>query len=850
MQPDQELLDAQLRLEQKATSEGYYRYLEEQKNTQTNEGAHATAEGRKLIKGALPLVTLQVLKWIEENDNKGKGKTHTGLKTLKRLDPDVLAYIALNSTFNGVTIGYSTTQVQVHIGTTVEQEIMALELEEARGRKVARRIHDRVAKQGSSRMRKKAFKKLADDNIEWKPWETDFKVRIGEPLLNAVLLALPEIFELATISKKGRMQTVARLTNEGAELLIDLRETLAWNQPVYRPMVVPPRPWTDMNTGCYYDEKSSRRVKLVRTHHPDHKRMLAQAIDNGQLDYVMEALNYVQAVAWSINGRVLDVVEWAYKHDVEIGKLPLRKSLERPQRLPESLWEGMDDQQRKGYRIKLRQIEERNRSIAADKSITDRDIETARELSAYDRFYLPHNLDFRGRVYPVCHFSHQRSDHVKALLQFADGCPLGESGGAWLSIHLANTGDFEKVSKRSFDDRLDWVAANEAAILSAAADPQGTHDWWGTADKPFSFLAACFEYADWVQSGRSEDFESRIPVALDGSNSGLQHYSAALRAEDEAALVSLTPSEVPADLYQTVADDVVATMERDASEGSEIAKIVLAAGIGRKEVKRNVMTFPYSSEQYGFRQQLMEDLMAPLNLKVLEGKIPANPYAVDGDGGFAASGYIAAKVYRSVTNIVHRATDGMTFFKKVAGALAHEKKPLVWTTPIGLPVMHKYSEWDTKSVQLFLYDRRMPVTDAGVRDKVTDAGVIRQVRANIRTKPLDRIDKDKARSAVAPNVIHSMDGAHLMLTVLEAKDAGIHSLALIHDSFGTHAGRTAEFFGIIRKAFIGMYENYDPFEEVLRSAEANLSDPSRLPPMPEKGDLDLSVIDDALYAFA
>jgi DNA-directed RNA polymerase len=95
-----------------------------------------------------------------------------------------------------------------------------------------------------------------------------------------------------------------------------------------------------------------------------------------------------------------------------------------------------------------------------------------------------------------------------------------------------------------------------------------------------------------------------------------------------------------------------------------------------------------------------------------------------------------------------------------------------------------------------------------------------------------------------------MDGAHLMLTVLEAKDAGIHSLALIHDSFGTHAGRTAEFFGIIRKAFIGMYENYDPFEEVLRSAEANLSDPSRLPPMPEKGDLDLSVIDDALYAFA
>lgn len=848
-----ELMAAQLRLEQKATSEGYYRYLEEEKNTEKNEGAYATSEGRKLIKGSLPLVTKEIQKWIEENDNKGKGKTHSGLKTLKRLDPDVLAFIALNSVFNGVALGYTVAKVQIHTGTVIEQEIMALELEEARGRKIAQRIHNRVSKQGSSRMRKKSFKKLAVENLEdWKAWENDFKIRIGEPLLNAVLIALPEIFELATVSKKGRMQTIARLTNEGAELLISLREDLAWNQPVYRPMVVPPRRWTDLDTGCYYDEKSSRRVKLVRTHHPDHKRLIRMAINSGQMDYVIEALNHIQETPWAINTRVLEVVEWAYNNDIEIGKLPLRKKLDRPQRLPEAVWEGMSASERKGYRIKLRQIEERNRSIAADKSITDRDIDTAKELSQYDRFYLPHNLDFRGRVYPVCHFSHQRSDHVKALLHFADGEPLGEFGGAWLSVHLANCGDFERVSKRSFDARLEWVHAHESEIIAAATDPRGTLDWWGKADKPFSFLAACFEYAAWVESGKSESFVSRLPIALDGSNSGLQHYSAALRAEGEAALVSLTPSDEPTDLYQEVSDAAVSKMEQDAAGGSEMAPVVLAAGVNRGIVKRNVMTFPYSSEQYGFRQQLMEDLMSPLNLKVLEGKIDSNPYAVDGDGGFAASGYIAAKVYRSVTEIVHKATEGMTFFKKVAGALAHEKKPLIWTTPVGLPVMHKYCEWETKSVQLFLYDRRMPVVDAGVRDKVTEQGVIRQVRANIRTKPLDRIDKDKARSAVAPNVIHSMDGAHLMLTVLEAKDAGINHLALIHDSFGTHAGRTAEFFQIIRNAFVEMYESYDPFEEILKSAKMHLTEEGRkrLPEIPAKGELDLRVVLEANYAFA
>ena len=35
----------------------------------------------------------------------------------------------------------------------------------------------------------------------------------------------------------------------------------------------------------------------------------------------------------------------------------------------------------------------------------------------------------------------------------------------------------------------------------------------------------------------------------------------------------------------------------------------------------------------------------------------------------------------------------MKFFQKCAGALAHERKGLMWVSPIGLPVLHKYTEW-------------------------------------------------------------------------------------------------------------------------------------------------------------
>jgi DNA-directed RNA polymerase len=72
---------------------------------------------------------------------------------------------------------------------------------------------------------------------------------------------------------------------------------------------------------------------------------------------------------------------------------------------------------------------------------------------------------------------------------------------------------------------------------------------WLQADKPFMFLAAQLDYQAWANSGFSDDYVSHIAIALDGSNSGLQHYSAALRS-DEGSLVGLTHSSTlePTDL--------------------------------------------------------------------------------------------------------------------------------------------------------------------------------------------------------------------------------------------------------------------------------------------------------------
>lgn len=864
----QALIEAQRTIELRASKDGYDRYIKQQTSNVSSLGGHASAEAVKMIRGCIPLVSAKLREWIETNDYSGRGKRHAALAVLKRFDPDLLSFLSLNCIFAGITSEHSVASVQTAIGGQLEAEVMALDIAEQQGKKVAARLRMVTAKQGSARNAKKAFNKLASEHLpEHEGWAQDQKIRVAEPLVSAVLEALPELFEVhIAFVKKHQSQAIIRLTDEGVQMFGQLRESMAWMQPIHRPMVVPPRPWTDMDTGCYYEQRSARTVKLVRTYNSDHKKLIRQAIADGQMDYVLKSVNAIQATPWQINQPILELVQWAFDQGIGGIGLPSKDLMVIPPRLEKDEWEAMTPRERKGHRLTLAGIHERNRGIVSDQAVLMRDIDTASELTRFDRFWLPHNLDFRGRVYPVPHFSHQRADHIKAMFQFAEGEPLGPYGAAWLSVHLANCGDFNKMSKASFDERLQWVEDNEFFILAVGRDPKGTVDQWKEADSPFMFVAACMDYYGWVQSGRSDAYVSRLAVALDGSNSGLQHYAAALRSKEEAAYVSLLPCDKPADLYQTVADRVVAWMIQEVAEGNELAGKCLEAGIGRSTVKRNVMTFAYSSEQFGFRQQLMDDLMRPLNDDVFTGKLTQNPFAAyridketglptdELDGGFTASGYIAAKVWQAVTETVTKATEGMDYFKRVAATLAHEKKPLVWTTPLGLPVMHKYSIWESKVVELSLFDRSMPVTEAKLHDKVTTdgSGVLRRVRLNIRTKPTDRIDKDKARSAVAPNVIHSMDGSHLLLTVLNAEAEGILDFALIHDSFGTHAGKTQRFFDIIRESFVEMYSEYCPFEEVHAYAQSVLSDEGieKLPSIPAKGDLDLTDVLLAPYAFA
>jgi DNA-directed RNA polymerase len=132
-------------------------------------------------------------------------------------------------------------------------------------------------------------------------------------------------------------------------------------------------------------------------------------------------------------------------------------------------------------------------------------------------FYHLYNYDFRGRIYPNTAFLHeQSSDNAKGLLMLEKGVPLGEYGFHWLKIHTSNSWGNDKVS---LDDRSSFVNENLVKFIGFANFPFINKEWMD-ADKPFSFLACCFELrnlAEWLSKGNDiPSYVSHLPIYIDG----------------------------------------------------------------------------------------------------------------------------------------------------------------------------------------------------------------------------------------------------------------------------------------------------------------------------------------------
>ena len=455
------------------------------------------------------------------------------------------------------------------------------------------------------------------------------------------------------------------------------------------PMLVPPLPWVSSSTGGYI-MKDSPLIKYPDIGINDHEKLIDD-LEPGGLNPVLDSLNQLGSVAWRVNKPILDLAIQLFNdpqpdesllYELDI---PIHKDLIKGE---PQLSEDIKACQREGVGLsETQKLEFRNFHNARQMHAKLKEEKHSLWCSALYRLSLakhfqdsvlwfPHNVDFRGRCYPIpSQLNHMGSDLPRSLLVFAKGKKLGSNGFYWLKLHCINlTGT---MKKESIHKRIEYVETIMDKILDSARDPLNGDRWWLESDDPWQTLSACMEIRNAMEHpGGPADYTCHLPIHQDGSCNGLQHYAALGRDRLGAEAVNLVPAQKPGDVYSLIANIVDNKREADSREGNKLAR-VLEGHIKRKVVKQTVMTTVYGVTKYGAKLQIKKQLK----------DIREFPLDCVDD----ASKYVAAKTFDSLNEVFESSQRIQSWLTECAGVISKDCKSQVsWVTPLGFPVVQPY----------------------------------------------------------------------------------------------------------------------------------------------------------------
>lgn len=838
--------DAQLDLEDEMRSAGIARFEAALEANREKEREGANVSSRRMIIHAHEQVVTGINAFFESAKSGKAGKKHTAISYIANADVDVLAHLALRMLFDNVSTRATLTNVGCRLASVIEDELF-FDRFQGHDENAYSFAKKKIMEQSQNpTYRKRVMSKHArEKGTEWVEWPTDVRLKIGTKLVE-IVIETTGLFELTRQSEGTKNTNIYVVATQATlDWLSTENARLAPLSPVYLPTLVPPRPWTSPFRGGYW----SGRVRSLRLLKTSNRNYLSD-LDSHDLTKVYNSVNAMQDTAWAINTAVYDVMTTLWDTKSEMDCLPNADDQELPVR-PSWLIKGMTKEDMTVAQVEEFQkwksesatIYEDNAKAVSKRMSFTRMMWVAERFKEAEAFYFPHQMDFRGRVYAVPLFLNPQGDDAShGLLQFANSVPITDQNGAdWLAIHGAGLWGVDKVT---MEERIEWIEQRTAELVASAEDPYANR-FWLTAEKPWQALAFCFEWAGYKREGFA--YESHMPVQMDGTCNGLQNFSAMLLDDIGGKAVNLVPGDKPNDIYQTVADLVTVKLKaisagcpeaqseatfKDKETGKDktvmvesqgsMARKWLAFGISRSVTKRPVMTLAYGAQEYGFREQVFVDTVRPWKNETRE----AFPFE---GSGYPAASFMGKLIWDCVGEVVVAARGAMDWLQAVAKIAAKEGLPVVWTTPTGLKVMQEYTTSEQKRVELTFQEVRM------------------RLAIDVASK---QIDKRRQSSGISPNWVHSMDAAHMQLTVSRCHAEGIRSFSLIHDSYGTHAGNAWAMAQYLREEFVRMYSETDVLAQFKAEIEMMLPESIKLPALPPKGSLDLMQVLESPFFFA
>jgi len=708
-----------------SVDEGIRRYNAKVRRHLRKKSESKSLHGRTLYKHLIRQLH-SALKSLLKETLKGKAGQHRhSLSVIIPIPSQLTAHLALVTVLDSLQVPQKRTALAYQVGRGL--------IDEMHFRKLKKTypiwwqsLHSKVLRRSSYRFRRNLAVRAANQDLgaDWRePVGRDRQIQLGIIMLELIRTSTGLIqYEKRAF---GRAKTIYYVgpTIETLRWIDRFHKKVSMCSPYYLPVTERPPDWISATEGGYElpEEIDWHFVKQTNSG----RRQSRENYSTQSLSLAFRAANRLQQVPLQVTSRCLSVLSELFKEGKDD-----RLTDGRTNRGTVG-WEPNDTA---GYRRCQALFYARQRKAIPKLLMRSSLLHRARSCGD-SKVYFPVQADFRGRLYYVPKvFNPQGPDEAKGLLEFSEARRVAGSEH-WFLIGGANRYGI----KGTFEEREEWAVKHEKYIRAVANDPLSNKSFWRDSECPTEFLQWCFEFNEWMSNRIG--FQSRLPVKLDHSASGLQIIALLKGDKELQRLTNLTDSKEPVDLYSllllSIREKIIASCRPESLRW-------LALGLNRKVIKQLTIMYMYGGTPHGMQQSIVSWYVS-----------------LDGD----PFGKTIYNEIANLLNIYHEALDDLSdsprMFMKDCRELQKPDEILSWVSPSGFPVSNVYRQ--TQSTR-----HRSTINGERVSFHIT--------------KDTNKLALGRARNAVAANLVHSYDAAILHQVVAEFEQP----LVSLHDCYGVH----------------------------------------------------------------
>jgi DNA-directed RNA polymerase len=193
--------------------------------------------------------------------------------------------------------------------------------------------------------------------------------------------------------------------------------------------------------------------------------------------------------------------------------------------------------------------------------------------------------------------------------------------------------------------------------------------------------------------------------------------------------------------------------------------------------------------------------------------------------------FLGREIYEDCKTSLKRPMQLLSVFERAGREAEARGEFLHWNVPVtNFPVVQNYTEGKVKKIWIQY--------GPPIGERLNTGYFINTLQLFICHIEDPIPSKGKQASGASPNAIHSLDAAHLAITV----DACDFPITTIHDSFGSLLADMPVLFRTIRETFVQLYEA-DPLTSMMADIRGDISNV-------QFGNLDIKLVLESEYCFA